>query len=295
MEKQQTAELLDHFLQALISRDVLAIPQETVLGAITHFLSTLPLSDLPRFTTAILDSDYLWGSEDYAGGRLIQAVGLSVSSRVAALEKRHTSSWCAGRKVIASCRHWLEAITTACEVYEAREMTKLEMKTGLLVGIAANELVVWGDGRMNLEEEIVLGISELGLSSPGQRELGIICDGINHIEASRLRILDLEVRIQSKPAAGSLIIQAILPFIQNALLESLDQLPRNRFPTSKLSVSLGRIFEVLAAGSKRDRALLWVSVRRFVNTMKGRAEADEGQRLAATKISGEQSDPPVRH
>ena len=84
-----------------------------------------------------------------------------------------------------------------------------------------------------------------------------------------------------------LIIQAIVPFIQNALVSSLDQPPHEQVKSSTLAVALGQIFEVLSEGSKRDKALLWSSVDRFVETMRGRAETSEEQRGKFSKMSGE--------
>jgi hypothetical protein len=281
-------ELLEPFLQALGSRKALEIPQETVLGAITHFLSTLPLADLPRFITATLDSEHLWASDGYAGGQLNQAIALAVSGKVANLEKRHQSTWFASRKISSSSRRWLDTIQTVLESSEARSMTILQFRVGLLSGISSKDDVTWGEARVNLEEQVVLGVSELGLSAADQRRLAIVCEVVHHIDPSRLRILDLQVSLQSLlyhvPAAN---IQAIVPFIQNALVASLDQTPSVPVRSSTLAVALGKIFEVLSEGNKQDKALLWASVDRFVEIMGGRAKASEEQRGNVSKMSGE--------
>jgi hypothetical protein len=52
-------------------------------------------------------------------------------------------------------------------------------------------------------------------------------------------------------------------------------------------MALGRVFEVLSQGNMRDKALLWTSVTRFVETMRGRAETSEEQRGNVSKMSGE--------
>ena len=196
MSHHDRGELLEPFLQALGSRRALDIPQETVLGAITHFLSTLPLADLPRFTTATLDSEHLWASEEYAGGQLNQAISLAVSGKIADLEKRHQSAWCASRKKSSSSRRWLDTIQTVLESSEARSMTILQFRVGLLSGISSSDQLTWGEARVNLEEQVVLGVSELGLSSADQRTLAIVCEVVHHVEPSRLRILDLQVSLQ---------------------------------------------------------------------------------------------------
>ena len=151
MSHHDRGELLEPFLQALGSRKALEIPQETVLGAITHFLSTLPLADLPRFTTATLDSEHLWASDVYAGGQLSQAISLVVSGKIADLEKRHYSAWCASRKISSSSRRWLDTIQTVLESSEARSMTILQFRVGLLSGISSSDQVTWGEARVNLE------------------------------------------------------------------------------------------------------------------------------------------------
>jgi hypothetical protein len=199
MSHHDRGELLEPFLQALGSRTALEIPQETVLGAITHFLSTLPLADLPRFITATLDSEHLWASDEYAGGQLNQAISLAVSAKVANLEKRHQSAWCASRKVTSSSRRWLDTAQTVLEQSEARSITILQFRVGLLSGIGSNDHVAWGEARVNLEEQVVLGVSELGLSAADQRKLAIVCEIVHHVEPSRLRILDLQVSLRSLP------------------------------------------------------------------------------------------------
>jgi hypothetical protein len=190
-------ELLEPFLQALGSRRVLEIPQETVLGAITHFVSTLPLADLPRFTTATLDSEHLWASDEYAGGQLNQTISLAVSGKVANLEKRHQSGWFASRKVSSSSRRWLDTVQAVVDSSEARSMTILQFRAGLLSGIGSHDQVTWGEASVNLEEQVVLGVSELGLSAADQRKLAIVCEVVHHVEPSRLRILDLQVSLCS--------------------------------------------------------------------------------------------------
>jgi hypothetical protein len=195
MSHHDRGELLEPFLQALGSRKALEIPQETVLGAITHFLSTLPQADLPRFITATLDSEHLWASDEYAGGQLNQAISLAVSAKVANLEKRHQSAWCASRKISSSSRRWLDTVQSVLEQSEARSVTVLQFRAGLLSGIGSTDHVTWGEARVNLEELVVLGVSELGLSAADQRKLAIVCEVVHHVEPSRFRTLDLQVSL----------------------------------------------------------------------------------------------------
>jgi hypothetical protein len=67
----------------------------------------------------------------------------------------------------------------------------------------------------------------------------------------------------------------------------MDQAPDVHVKSSILAVALGQIFAVLSEGDKRDNTLLWASVDRFVETMRGRAEASENQRVQVSKMSGE--------
>jgi hypothetical protein len=196
MSHHDRGELLEPFLQALGSRKALEIPPETVLGAITHFLSSLTLADLPRFITATLDSEHLWASDEYAGGQLNQAIALAVSGKVSNLEKRHQSTWFASRKVSSSSRRWLDTVQAVLDSSEARSMTILQFRVGLLSGIGSHDHVTWGEARVNLEEQVVLGVSELGLSATDPRKLAIVCEAVQHVEPSRLRILDLQVSLQ---------------------------------------------------------------------------------------------------
>jgi hypothetical protein len=199
MDRHATEELLEPFLSALVSKSALQIPQETVLGAITHFLSTLPQAELPRFTTAILESDYLWASDDYNRFSLGQAVALAVSAKVGIWERRHKTHWFASRKVSSACCRWLDKIVTTIGTSGAQNLVKLEFQAGLLAGMAANEQIAWGNQKMDLEEPVILGVSELALSTAGQRELAIVCEVVHHVEATRLLILDLQVSSSMSP------------------------------------------------------------------------------------------------
>jgi hypothetical protein len=193
MSHREAEELLEPFLQALESKRALDIPQETVLGAITHFLSTLPLADLPRLVEAIVESDYLWSSDKYASYELGQAICLAISAKVESLEKRYISSWFASRKSSSSSRQWLQTIETTLAKTQRHTLTLLETRAGLLAGVAMNDQIQWEDERMKLEEDVILGISQLGLSTSGQRELAIVCEAVHHVDARRLLILDLQV------------------------------------------------------------------------------------------------------
>jgi hypothetical protein len=194
MSRSDNQELLEPFIQALQSRQILDIPQETVLGAVTHFLSTLSIADLPGFLDAIVNSDHLWISDQYQKNDIGQAVALAVSAKVARLGKRHASSWCSNRKTSTASQRWLQAIQATLEMSEARENWVLELRAGLLAGIAVNEHVTWGNERVELEEEIVLAVSAIGLATSAERDLIIICDVVHHIHEARLLVLDLQVR-----------------------------------------------------------------------------------------------------
>ena len=76
-------------------------------------------------------------------------------------------------------------------------MTILQFRVGLLSGISSKDNVTWGEARVNLEEQVVLGVSELGLSAADQRTLAIVCEVVHHVDPSRLRILDLQVSLQT--------------------------------------------------------------------------------------------------
>ena len=193
MSHRGVEELLEPFIHALESKRALDIPQETLLGAVTHFLSTLSLADLPRLVEAVVGSDYLWSSDDYAGYELGQAICLAVTAKVDHLGKRHSSSWCASRKASSSSRQWLNTIQTTLGKSREQGVIELEIRAGLLSGVANNDQNQWENERVKLEEDVILGVSQLGLSISGTRELAIVCEAVNHVDGRRLLVLDLQV------------------------------------------------------------------------------------------------------
>lgn len=82
-------------------------------------------------------------------------------------------------------------------------------------------------------------------------------------------------------------VQSLVPFLQNSLLASLDAAPAGKTRPSKLSLALGRLFEVLSEGSRGDRAFMRDSVDRFVGVMRERGEIKETPSSEPDMASGE--------
>jgi hypothetical protein len=198
--RRETEQLLDSFLEALATPQVQSIPQETVLGAITHFLSTLPASDLPHFVEAILGSDTLWSPDFFEEGKLRQAIAVAVQAKVGHIETTNKNAWLANRRTSRECRRWLRVIRVAVDKHsktneKSRTLTDrdMEARIGLLAGVEECKAIDWQDERVALEEEVIMTLAELNLRSISPRSLALVCEAVTLIDPVRLAVLDLQV------------------------------------------------------------------------------------------------------
>lgn len=289
-------QLLDSFLEALATPQVQSIPQETVLGAITHFLSTLPASDLPHFVEAILGSDSLWSPKFLEDGKLREAIAVAVQAKVGHIVTRHKSAWLANRRTSRECRRWLHVILVAVDKHAKTDETRrtlndrdMEARIGLLAGVQACEAIDWQDERMALEEELVMTLAELDFQNVSPGSFILVCEAVNLIEPVRLAVLDLHVGDSGQAVRCELTDQALLVVFQNELLastkEGISTLPATRV---KLAAAVARLYPVYAS-DRQSSAHLDRLMAAFVAGIRQQAELNEAQlgRKGAAKLSGQ--------
>lgn len=199
---RETIEVLNPFLEIIRSNAPIAIPLDTLKGALGHFLATLEGDQLDSFVNDILTSKSLWRTLSPRG--LEEAVWPAPVVKVRALKPDLKDGWFSRDKLGKACRAWLEQVFNASK--KAKSENAVYFYTGLLKGVDEASDVKWGQPREDIEEEVVVALSDR-LQRSGEKEtekakeeelepaLESYCRAVDHIDAARLRVLDLRVRV----------------------------------------------------------------------------------------------------
>ena len=192
------------FLELLRSPSPITLSQETLLGAITHFLSTLPSHDLISFTSTLVESPSLWKSDTRRQEELRHAIRLGVPAKVNGANHELRNSYFLRIKQQRSARRWLSDVSKAMMTSKASTGRNVAL-VGLLEGLSDVSNVDWGRSRVRVEEEIILGLSSIqsDQDEKTQQELKLVCASILYIAEERVRVLDLKVRISASIASVS--------------------------------------------------------------------------------------------
>ena len=188
-------DVLTPFLGLLRSPAPIHLPRETLLGAITHFLSTLPSRDLISFTITLVQSPSLWESDTRRQDELRHAIRLGVSAKVSDSKHELRDTYFSRSKYHRSARRWLDDVSKAITTSKA-STGRIVALVGLLEGLSDVSSVDWGRSKMRVEEEIVLGLASILTEQEErtQQEMELACASILHVADERIRILDLKVR-----------------------------------------------------------------------------------------------------
>lgn len=198
---RETLEVLNPFLQVIRSDAQIAIPVETLKGALGHFVATLEGDQLDSFINDILASKSLWKALGPSG--MEEAVRPAPTVKVRNLKPDLKDGWFSRDKLGKACRAWLEQVFIASKKPKSDHVVYFYI--GLLKGVDDASDIKWGQPREDIEEEVVVALSdrlqpksvkakeremELDELEPG---LESYCKAANHIDAARLRVLDLRV------------------------------------------------------------------------------------------------------
>lgn len=192
-------DLFEPFLNVLSSGGVSDIPTDTLLGAITHFLSTSTDKDVTRLTAALLASTTVWDSEIKAS-QLREAVRLAVVAKVDMLRAEHERSWIPTRRISRDVRRWLRAITTRLDGREhPHNISATHIRQGLLSGLGTSGDVGCNGEVAELEEAVILALSsweaELPTKTPAQgaTHIDMMCCAVQLVSPDCLGVLNLPV------------------------------------------------------------------------------------------------------
>lgn len=189
-------ELLNRFINLLTSPEPLSLPRQTLLGAISHYISVLPPPDLSRLVSAITSSRHLWDSSKHSRS-CREAVKLGVRGALSRLDKEPGSSrWWTRRDPGAD---WLDAIAGCVRMSDGVGRTH-SLAAILRACSRENELVhrhTWkGKQRADVEDEVIMQLAETlqPVNTTGdQVSLDLFGDVAEMIDGEKLRILDLQV------------------------------------------------------------------------------------------------------
>lgn len=186
-------EIFEGFLTLLKSNETTKVPRETTLGAISHFISTLPLDEVQVLLKAISESPRLWTSlKDRTASR--EAVQLGVSGAIGRLASQPGSSRWWHRKSSESA--WLEEI--AKTILEGEGMGKIQIMVAVLAVTSPDvqgKKPMWiGVQRAEMEDEVVMELARMMESTSCEKlDTEVLCVALDVIDGSKIRILDTKV------------------------------------------------------------------------------------------------------
>nr|XP_019009159.1 uncharacterized protein I206_05805 [Kwoniella pini CBS 10737]OCF47940.1 hypothetical protein I206_05805 [Kwoniella pini CBS 10737] len=231
-QASDTLDLLPQFLDILRSSSPNSIPPQTLLGAITHFLSQLEPPYLEEFTQALICSPSIWRNADINRSDLRNALRLSVSSKINKISQDTRNVYFADSRKRRKAREWLDCLNKVSSDSE-NTSRKLDLYLGLLQGVNDVEEIDWGKGKVKLEEEVVMALSQEP-QNPVLDDNLAMCAALPLINIDRLRILD---------------IQSIANNLESSMLRRFR--PQENTASADLpdfARALGRSFEVLHSG-----------------------------------------------
>lgn len=188
--RRRAEDLLGPFIDTLGLAQPITIPTETLLGAITHFLSTLPNRDVSRLAVALVQSHSLWNSK-ISTGRIRDAISLAVESKVDKLQTRHRQSWLQARRVNRAAGLWLSCIIDPLSSDTSADSTSTtHIRLGLLRGLQAVNLDSTKE-TIALEESVVLSLAQIIETSMTDDEtLQMLSEAVMCLDKERVNVLD---------------------------------------------------------------------------------------------------------
>ncbi|WWD20136.1 hypothetical protein CI109_104612 [Kwoniella shandongensis] len=253
--------ILPSFLTTLRSSSPISIPPQTLLGAITHYLSTLDDPLLSEFVTTVITSPSLWNSADISHVDIQNALRLSVPAKIAIIENATKEIYFAESRRRRRARRWLNSLIEAVISLD-HSTVRLKVLISVLEGLDDAPTVEWGSERMTLEEEVVLAFAEW-TELENTEGMDLLCTAIPQIDVARLRALNM---IDLAPKIRYALIDLVNP--------TSSQKPQDIAPI--LSRALARSYEVLNSGGPTSQHHAWETMRTFCTSMREVGEKLEG-------------------
>ncbi|WVW86715.1 hypothetical protein I302_108769 [Kwoniella bestiolae CBS 10118] len=269
--------ILPQFLTTLQSSSPISIPPPTLLGAITHFLSQLDPPHLNEFISTLVSSPSLWSQGGLSTREIRNAIRLSVPARIAKINQETTDVYFKNSRRRRRAIEWLDTWLRALPEEQASAGAG-QVQIALLQGLDDVQDMDWGNGRVKLEETVVLSLAEMPEDTTTLHMQGLV-GVIPHIALDRLQALDMNT---------------LSAHIERYLYVEMD-----RFNGStgedipSLSRALARSFEVLHSGGPSSRKCAREKIIRFCVDIGQRAEKLESEWTKHSTISHDNDADPV--
>ncbi|ODO06922.1 hypothetical protein I350_04283 [Cryptococcus amylolentus CBS 6273] len=184
----ETSSLLDPFLALLDDPAPSNVPAQTLLGAITHFISTLDDAQLARFIASLTRSLSLPKTNGVSSEDIRAAVKLGVVGFVMRMENEKKGVYFGSYRRSKAARQWLDGVLHATKTTRDTVGPRTQVLIGLLQGVEESQTVDWGHARVKLEEKVVLALSW----DEQTGDLEPLCVAMPHVGVYRLLALDLQ-------------------------------------------------------------------------------------------------------
>lgn len=274
--KNDTVAVLSAFITLLRSPSPITLSNRTLLGAITHFFSSLSPTPLKEFILELISSQSLWDTPTISTADVRDAIRLSVSAVVDRINEEKKDVYFSHYRTTAKARSWLAHVLTSVLSSSNDSSRPLHILVGVLEGLDDVQMVDWGHSRVKLEEEVILRLAGC-IDKNLDDNLLLFCTAIPHLDAKRAGVLDILVSIGSvmfkrRKCAKNKVVQSLNAELEKHFYTLIDQSQRdspngvdNLAITSR---ALARSFVILDSGGPSSRGHLWDALSRFCLTIR---------------------------
>ncbi|WVQ75125.1 hypothetical protein IAR50_004734 [Cryptococcus sp. DSM 104548] len=267
----ETSSLLDPFIALLDETAPISVPSQTVLGAITHFISTLDDVQLARFMASFTRSKSLRNTDGVRGEDVRWAVKLGLVGFVMRMENEKKGVYFGSYRRSKEARHWLDGVLHAIRVANTSEGWQIQILVGLLQGVEESQSVDWGYTRIKLEEAAVLALS----GDEQMQELELLCAAMPYVDVARLLALDMQP-----------LSDKIAEHIFSSLIDQAQEEPAQM---ATYTTALGRSYVVLSLGTPSDQQHALRTMALFCQKMEGLGLDYEKRDRIARQADGHES------
>ncbi|RXK36356.1 hypothetical protein M231_06393 [Tremella mesenterica] len=277
----------------------LPIPPDTLYGGITHFLTSLPLSNLPEFIQTLISSP-LWVSNPndpepsiWTSSRLrnlsesvSQAPILLTQDGNSRKTRKEVKKWLniVGNEILKIQPHLFDEVVFPQSGISENSMGPKQYESssskfvtpdsigvvqmmrvrdiiilGLLRGLNQSSSINWGKMKDKLENESVVNLSQ-------SKDLWILCETVEVVEDRKLLLLDWKDRLHSleKHLLSMFSNSPTPPTLTDENVENSDM--EEEIPL-RLAKTMSKMLMALSRGEERHRVLAWDCLDRWTDFM----------------------------
>ena len=190
VQSQEETELFKSFLARIQSSEPLAIPAETLQGALVHYLTTRTDKERIALVEAILESKSLWADNNMSSS-IQQSFTFAVLNKVDELHRDLEGAYFSQTRVNRKARTWLSSIAQPTIDASGSSCTTM-VQTGIVEGLMETSSVDWGHWLSLLEQELVLAAA--GAISHGD-SIALLASTMLLVRDDYLKALELDVSL----------------------------------------------------------------------------------------------------